>query len=129
VSGVRNIDVKLAPAAVSVAEARSRLETLRGAVKDDLLDDLRLLVSEVVTNSVRHAHLGPGESVGLHVVAEPELVRAEIVDAGDGFEPPAHGPAAGAGSGWGLFLVERVADRWGVDRLDGHTRVWFEIDC
>jgi len=129
VSGVRNIDVKLAPAAASVAEARSRLEALRGAVKDDLLDDLRLLVSEVVTNSVRHAHLAAGQSVGLHVVAEPKRVRAEIVDAGGGFEPPASGPTAGAGSGWGLFLVERVADRWGVDRLDGHTRVWFEIDC
>jgi anti-sigma regulatory factor (Ser/Thr protein kinase) len=126
---MRNIDVKLAPAAASVAEARSRLEALRGAVKDDLLEDLRLLVSEVVTNSVRHAHLAPDDSVGLHVVAEPKRVRAEIVDPGRGFEPPARGPAAGAGSGWGLFLVERVADRWGVDHLDGHTRVWFEIDC
>jgi anti-sigma regulatory factor (Ser/Thr protein kinase) len=67
--------------------------------------------------------------VGLHVVAEPERVRAEIVDTGRGFEPPSTGPAAGAGSGWGLFLVEHVADRWGVDHLDGHTRVWFEIDC
>jgi anti-sigma regulatory factor (Ser/Thr protein kinase) len=126
---VRNIDVQLASTAGSVGEARARLEALRGAVDDDLLDDLRLLVSEVVTNSVRHADAGPNDAVGLHVVAEPTRVRAEIVDAGGGFEPPVRAPAAGAGSGWGLFLVERVADRWGVDHLDGHTRVWFEIDC
>jgi len=30
-------------------------------------------------------------------------------------------------SGWGLFLVDRMADRWGVDRSEG-TRVWFELE-
>jgi anti-sigma regulatory factor (Ser/Thr protein kinase) len=129
VNRVRSIDIELAPKADSVAHARARLDALRGVVKDHVLDDLRLLVSEVVTNSVRHAGLGPQDAVGVRVVADPEHVRAEIVDPGPGFERPERGPAAGAGSGWGLFLVEHVADRWGVDRQDGHTRVWFEIDC
>jgi anti-sigma regulatory factor (Ser/Thr protein kinase) len=129
VTRVRTIDIELTPEADSVAEARASLDGLRGSVKDEVLDDLRLLVSEVVTNSVRHAGLGPRDAVGVHVVAEPERVRAEIVDPGPGFEPPRRDPAAGAGSGWGLFLVQHVAHRWGIDRLDGHTRVWFEIDC
>lgn len=126
---VRSIDIELAAKADSVAQARARLDVLRGSVKDHVLDDLRLLVSEVVTNSVRHAGLGPRDAVGVRVVAGPERVRAEVVDPGPGFEPPERDPAAGAGSGWGLFLVQRVADRWGIDRRDGHTRVWFEIDC
>jgi anti-sigma regulatory factor (Ser/Thr protein kinase) len=128
VRDVRSIDIALAPAANSVAQARARLDALRGIVQDDLLEDLRLLMSEVVTNSVRHAGLGPRDWVAVHVVAQPTYVRAEIVDAGPGFDPPAHGPAAGAASGWGLFLVERIADRWGIDHRDGHTRVWFELD-
>jgi anti-sigma regulatory factor (Ser/Thr protein kinase) len=128
VRDVRSIDIQLAPAANSVAQARTRLDALRGTVKDDLLEDLRLLVSEVVTNSVRHAGLGPRDSVAVHVVAEPTYVRAEVVDPGPGFDPPPRGPTAGAASGWGLFLVERIADRWGIDHRDGHTRVWFEID-
>lgn len=125
----RTVDIELPPAPDSVWRARAGLDALRGMVKDDLLDDLRLLVSEVVTNSVRHAGLRPTDSVAVHVSAEPKRVRAEILDPGRGFQRPSTRPAAGAASGWGLFLVERVADRWGVDRADGRTRVWFEIDC
>jgi anti-sigma regulatory factor (Ser/Thr protein kinase) len=125
----RTVDIELAPEADSIAEARARLDALRGVVKESLLEDLRLLVSEVVTNSVRHARLRPTDHVALHVSAEPKRIRAEIIDPGPGFEPPTHGPAADSGSGWGLFLVQRVAKRWGVDHADGHTRVWFAIDC
>jgi anti-sigma regulatory factor (Ser/Thr protein kinase) len=128
VSATRTVDIELAAAADSVAQARASLDQLAGVVKEDLFDDLRLLVSEVVTNSVRHAGLRPSDSVAVHVTVAPGRVRAEVVDPGPGFEPPARGPSAGASSGWGLFLVDRVADRWGVDRTDGHTRVWFEID-
>jgi anti-sigma regulatory factor (Ser/Thr protein kinase) len=124
----RTVDIELRPAADSVAVARARLDALQGVVKEEMLDDLRLLVSEVVTNSVRHAGLRPSDRVDVHVIVEPRRVRAEVVDPGTGFEPPAHPPTVGASAGWGLFLVGRVASRWGVDRTDGHTRVWFEID-
>ena len=123
-----SIRVDLAPEPDSVSQARVRLEALRGTVRDRLLEDLRLLVSEIVTNSVRHAGLGPKDRVRLRVLVEGGQVRAEILDPGPGFEPPSHAPAAGSGSGWGLFLVERIADRWGIDRADGRTRVWFELD-
>jgi anti-sigma regulatory factor (Ser/Thr protein kinase) len=93
-----------------------------------VLEDVRLLISEIVTNSVRHAGLGPADRVAVRVIAEPKRIRAEVVDAGRGFEAPPPRPAADTASGWGLFLVEHLADRWGIERLDGRTRVWFEID-
>jgi anti-sigma regulatory factor (Ser/Thr protein kinase) len=128
VTARQRVEIELPPAPGSVARARDGLDALRGSVADGTLEDVRLLISEIVTNSVRHAGLGPTDRVAVRVIAEPGRVRAEVVDTGKGFEAPPHGPTTGASSGWGLFLVERVANRWGVERRDGRTRVWFEID-
>ena len=54
-----------------------------------------------------------------------ENVRVEVHDDGPGFEPPATPPPEDADAGWGLFLVEQLADAWGVG--DGGKGVWFEI--
>jgi anti-sigma regulatory factor (Ser/Thr protein kinase) len=128
VTAAQIIELELPVAPASVARARDGLDALRGAIKDGLLDDVRLLVSEIVTNSVRHAGLGPRDHVVVRVSALRDRIRAEVADPGPGFEAPRPGPVAGAGSGWGLFLVAHIADRWGVDRSDRRTRVWFEID-
>jgi serine/threonine-protein kinase RsbW len=88
---------------------------------------LRLLVSELVTNCVRHAGSGDGAAVELALRVEPTTIRVEVHDRGMGFEPPATPRPRGADGGYGLFLVERMASRWGVDTRDG-TRVWFELD-
>jgi anti-sigma regulatory factor (Ser/Thr protein kinase) len=124
----RTVALELEPAPDSVGKAREGLEGLRGTVPDRLLEDLRLLVSEIVTNSVRHAGLSPGDIVEVRVVADRRRVRVEVLDPGAGFVPPAEEPEAGSGSGWGLLLVARLADRWGVEHRDGHTRVWFQLD-
>jgi anti-sigma regulatory factor (Ser/Thr protein kinase) len=52
----------------------------------------------------------------------------EVTDRGKGFDPELVPPPRRSGiGGWGLYLVDRLADRWGVDG-DRATRVWFEID-
>ena len=56
-----------------------------------------------------------------------DLVRACVTDPGPGFEATPREPGDDPGSGWGLFLVEQLSDRWGVE-LAGGTSVWFEID-
>jgi anti-sigma regulatory factor (Ser/Thr protein kinase) len=93
-------------------------------------ETLLLLVSELVTNAVLHSH-GPADApIRLSASVEDERVRVEVTDAGRRFTPVAREPAT-AGSrarigGYGLYVVDQVASRWGVDRACG-TRVWFEV--
>jgi anti-sigma regulatory factor (Ser/Thr protein kinase) len=106
--------------------ARLAIDGLDDRLDSVLLSDVRLLVSEVVTNSVRHAGAGPDDSITMEVAIRPEVVRIEVSDFGEGFEPPTPNPDPDDDSGWGLFLVEQIADRWGVSS-EGGTSVWFEL--
>jgi anti-sigma regulatory factor (Ser/Thr protein kinase) len=120
------ISVELDPGAAAASEARTALAALEGMVNADALDDIRLLVSELVTNSVRHSG-APGARVLLDVVGGQDTVRVEVSDGGRGFEPQTRSRAHDDVGGWGLHLVERIATRWGVE-TGRRTRVWFEID-
>ena len=91
-------------------------------VSPEALDDLRLVASELVTNSVRH---GGSRAVDLTVDVCGDVVRLEVVDGGPGFELAAR--PDGALGGWGLVLVDSVADRWGVRNGYG-VAVWAELD-
>jgi anti-sigma regulatory factor (Ser/Thr protein kinase) len=91
------------------------------------LSTLQLLISELVTNSVRHAALGSTDRVRLDVRIIPGAIRVEVRDPGPGFEPSAQPPTPYQEAGWGLHIVERLADRWGVLQ-DRATVVWFELD-
>ncbi len=102
--------------------ARNALGSLNGSLDAALAEDLRLLVSELVTNSLRHT--GSTE-IELEVWRSDEVVRVTVSDRGAGFDL-AGPPTPGDASGWGLFMVDRLADRWGVE-TDGNTRVWFEL--
>jgi signal transduction histidine kinase len=125
-SGPR-IEVRLDPGPTAAAEARAATTVLDGHADGDVLDDLRLLLSEIVTNSVRHAGSPHGAKIDLSVTIDRGGVRAEVADSGRGFEPsPRDAPQLQAG-GWGLHLVDRLAARWGVDR-GARVRVWFELD-
>jgi anti-sigma regulatory factor (Ser/Thr protein kinase) len=121
------LDIRLPPKPVSGREARARIEPLEASVGSDVLHDISLLVSELVTNSVRHARFEEGEAIEVSVIVD-DVVRVEVHDPGPGFDQPdfeaAHPLLKSAG--WGLLLVERLTDRWGVDRTRG-TSVWFEI--
>ena len=122
------IEVQLDVGATAAAEARAAVGALDGRADADVLDDVRLLLSEVVTNAVRHSGAPAGAKIGLTVSVSRGSVRAEVSDGGRGFEPiPRARPQLEAG-GWGLHLVDRLADRWGVDR-GRSVRVWFEIDA
>ncbi len=111
----------------SAAAARHAVDQLGDTLGDDQLGDVRLLVSELVTNSLRHAKLDENASIRLAVDVRDTVVRVEVCDTGPGFSPPTKPDDPESAEGWGLYLVATLADRWGVER-DGVTLVWFELD-
>jgi anti-sigma regulatory factor (Ser/Thr protein kinase) len=122
------VDVELENNPEAAAAARTALDKLTGSVPASRLRDLRLLVSELVTNAVRHAGLGRSDRIRLLVDVRDRHVRVEVHDPGEGFTPRAPEPDPARASGWGLYLVDELADRWGVDGAGRGTRVWFELD-
>jgi anti-sigma regulatory factor (Ser/Thr protein kinase) len=118
---------ELAPEAASRARAVVNDELGRRAVPGKVLEDATLLVSELVTNAVRHAPRAGSPEVELRLKVDPERVRVVVSDPGAGFVAAARLPTASESSGWGLYLVDRIADRWGVISKD-RNEVWFEID-
>lgn len=124
----RELSATFAGGPYAAAAARRALGGLGDIVGHRRLDDIALLVSEVVTNSVRHGGAGEDDLLELAALREGERLRVEVTDWGPGFDGDARPrrPTDGAG-GWGLVLVERLADRWGVKRNDDATVVWFEL--
>ncbi len=118
-----NLNIELDRTPRAPGEARRAIESLNGDIEPRILPDVKLLVSELVTNSVKYGGHGP---VRLEVTAGPEKFRAEVVDQGSGFEPQERSDDLEEVGGWGLPLVENLADRWGTH--EGSTHVWFEID-
>ena len=121
---VYSLDLTLPPEPGSVAEARTRVcAAIAPEFGDSEVERLKLLVSEVVTNAVRH---GDGsEPVELHATWNAE-VRIEVSDHGHGFTPAPRIGARDEPGGFGLFLIGRLADRWGVE-TDSGTTVWFVL--
>lgn len=120
------VHVRLESGPEAPARARDALAPLRRAVGDDCLQVLELVVSELVTNSVRHAGGEPGDPVEVSVHCTDRTVRVAVTDTGAGFDPGHRGRAGGGPGGWGLYLVAELADRWWVES-GGHTRVVAEV--
>lgn len=104
----------------AVATARRVVEADAGVLTREELDVSQLLVSELVTNAIRH---GAGESVTLVTHVDGARARYEVHDAGA--QQPRRREPAGAEGGFGLNLVASLASRWGSDPDAG---VWFELD-
>jgi len=118
------ISLRLYGGADAAGRARRALSKLRADIDPPLMETLRLLVTELVANSVRHAQ---AETVILKVLVGRSVVLTEVTDEGPGFDPADTGGPGTDESGWGLFLVERLADRWGVNHNGQVTKVWFEL--
>ena len=107
--------------------ARQAVLASNGALPASVRADVLLLVTELVTNAVRHAGVGPEQPVRVGLRRLPQRVRVEVTDPGSGFarvHPRCNGDESG---GWGLLLVDRIADRWGAWPTASGTCVWFEV--
>ena len=84
-------------------------------------------MTELVTNAVRHADVGPEQSLDLALRLSPGHVLVEVADPGEGFDPESAPRGPGEPGGWGLYLVEQIADAWGIRPTAPGTCVWFEL--
>jgi len=99
------------------ARARvSRLESMLGSRYDDVV----LVISELVTNCVRHS--SSDQSIEVTIDVSDTTIRVEVVDRGAGFVAT----ESMRGGGLGLIIVDRIAASWGVS-TNGHCTVWAEL--
>jgi serine/threonine-protein kinase RsbW len=124
--------------AAAPSTARRAVASLAPHLDSRVLEDAELLVSELVTNSLRHGGLQPSQGIEVCLRASPQTVMVEVADRGQGFGGTRPRPAETVkahmdgrrvekdGPNWGLFLVDQIAWRWGIAE-QGDVRVWFEL--
>jgi anti-sigma regulatory factor (Ser/Thr protein kinase) len=112
----------------AAADARDQLAALGGPLAASPDGTVSLLLTELVTNAVRHGGARDGQRVAVTVEHWPGLLRVSVSDPGPGFHwrppDPRRPPAEG---GYGLVLVDRMARRWGIEPGGDSTIVWFEL--
>ena len=120
------LSVLVAPDPACLPVVRQQISRLGSGLRQRTVEDLRLLVNELVTNSLRHASFVAGDQIEVRVRLEGQAIRVEVRDPGPGFHPglPVEGP--NRPDKWGLYLVDSLAESWGVD-TDGGCRVWFVL--
>ncbi len=101
-------------------------ERLSAALPAHVLSDLQLLVTEIVANSVRHGGVGEDGTIDLRVDVGDERVRVEMRDTGIQADPQLRTPDLGGGGGFGMLLVSRMSERWGVEH-EPNVVMWFEL--
>ncbi len=108
---------------LSVGAARRFADGVLTDVPDSVLEAVQLMVSELATNSIRHARTG----FHLAIIHERELVRVEVTDLGGG-TPTVRSPGPTEPRGRGLAIVEMFSDAWGVRYGAGNDKtVWFDL--
>jgi anti-sigma regulatory factor (Ser/Thr protein kinase) len=123
--GSAEVSLTLLARPAAAAEAR---HALVGFVLPQITrEDLALVVTELVTNSVRHAGLAPGARIGVQSSRGPDSVRIAVHDGGPGFRVPTRVPDARSVGGRGLVIVDALSEAWGVDCAADGCTVWCRI--
>lgn len=126
-SGPRTFLLKVPARPDCVSGARAALDDL--GLQRDFVDIAKLLLTELVTNSIRHAGLSRSDQIRVTVIWSGRSLRVSVDDRKPGamahVVAGAIRPSPGSYSGWGLYLIDRLATRWGVDQGRGY---WFELD-
>jgi len=113
----------------AAAAARRALLAGNGALPGSVRDDVVLLVTELVTNAVRHARARPDRPVRVELRRAAQTISVTVLDGGSGFTAGAPQLEPDESGGWGLLLVDRIADRWAVTPTPAGTCAWFEMQC
>jgi anti-sigma regulatory factor (Ser/Thr protein kinase) len=120
------VELRLPPEPVAPALARAALAAIGSDLPNVVISDAQLLTTEVVSNAVRHANLKPSQEIVLRVAIDG-YVRVEVLDPGPPFRTGPRSTQDREPSGWGLFILDRLANAWGVEPMGTGKMVWFEI--
>ena len=127
---VTEASVLLLPfAAASVGVARGRLvsDLITAGVYDSAVCDVALVISELLSNALRHAAPLPGSEIRVAWRIDPESVQVSVSDGGGPTVPELGEPTQGATGGRGLRIVEKLSSRWGARTGEEGTTVWAEV--
>jgi anti-sigma regulatory factor (Ser/Thr protein kinase) len=129
VDGGERIEARLALDVQAPGAARRVVaDCLGDRVVSSVLDNAQLLMSELVTNSVRHSGMPAGAELLISVALTPGMVRLDVEDPGRGGTIAPYLPDSKTGGGFGLNLVQLLSERWGMERVaEGGTRVWAQL--
>lgn len=110
--------------------ARQAVDSLGSVLEEAVLSDVRLLVTELIGSRVQRPAGTAASWVELDFELADGHLHVEVKDYGQRwvFEPSPFTYEPEASSGWGLYLVDRLADRWALERGESSTRIWFELD-
>jgi anti-sigma regulatory factor (Ser/Thr protein kinase) len=122
----KHFQLAVASGAQAPERARAWLRNVSEWMPADAEQTVTLLVSELVTNAVRHGGAGEDDLIQLELRALDGGVSVSVSDPGPGFAPTERDAPLDEPGGWGLVLVDQLAERWGVVR-DERTCVWFEL--
>lgn len=115
------------PASLEAGTAlRRAMRSLEEFLGPGAAEQAELLVNELATNGVQHARAERDNRITLDARIVGDCLHVEVSDCGAGFTPESASIERHEPGGWGLILVEGLADRWGVEREP--TTVWFEVE-
>lgn len=109
-------------------DARRQLEELLPyTVGGTALETVRLLLSELVTNSVEHGGASERDSIEVAGTVMPATIRVEVASSEPRFSHTPTMPPIDEPRGRGLLLVQSLSEEWGITASAGVTSVWFEV--
>jgi len=124
---LRQWTLELQPAYTAPAAVRAAIARRMPAAPDEFTTDVQLLASELVTNALIHGELRPDDRIYVKLSQRKDSIRVEVCDPGHGPGEPEPRGEPGLRGGFGLWLVEHVSSRWGIQR-NRRTCVWFEME-
>ena len=123
----KRLRIAIAGGSRAPERARSWIESAASWLPSELESTLLLLTCELVNNAVRHGGAGEAEIIELELSAmDGGRVRVQVSDPGVGFDHTPRDQPLDEEGGWGLVLIESMAESWGVEREE-RTSVWFEL--
>jgi anti-sigma regulatory factor (Ser/Thr protein kinase) len=113
-----------APSSVGVARRQLTDELSAAGVFGQAVGDAAVVVSELLSNSIRHAWPLPGEKLQVAWMVEHGSVQVAVRDGGGPTQPRQSYPTGSSVGGRGLGIVDRLADQWGIRRDNAGQTVW-----